>query len=257
MALQMSDAHRQFVQALLARGIVERPEAGKLHQWCCERHHVYYAHDKLDDFINVVNIQLQPLSMEIRKGLAEEDGRPCYALVNLAETDITKLACDYTESELELFKKTMDLIVLSGNGFASSTEILNLADQLKPKKMKKMEAEQVLQTWVQEKWLLEKEGEYTLHTRSILELEPYILRHYPDSARKCHVCHRLCIQGQLCEDCGITLHLPCLAKYFRAQAEPRCPQCKQFWPHHIPATGSAGSSLAQRSERSSSALRRH
>lgn len=44
---------------------------------------------------------------------------------------------------------------MSGNGFASSTEILNLADQLKPKKMKKMEVEQVLQQLVQKKWLCE------------------------------------------------------------------------------------------------------
>lgn len=49
----------------------------------------------------------------------------------------------------------MDLIVLSENGFASSTEVLNLADQLKPKKMRKREAEQVLQRLVQDKWLSE------------------------------------------------------------------------------------------------------
>lgn len=45
--------------------------------------------------------------------------------------------------------------MLSSNGFASSTEILNLADQLKPKKMKKVEAELVLQRLVQDKWLSE------------------------------------------------------------------------------------------------------
>lgn len=33
------------------------------------------------------------------------------------------------------------------------------------------------------------------------------------------------------------MHLPCLTKYFRAQTEPRCPQCKQFWPHRIPGKG--------------------
>ncbi|ETE66791.1 Non-structural maintenance of chromosomes element 1-like protein, partial [Ophiophagus hannah] len=88
----------------------------------------------------------------------------------------------------------LDLILMSRNGFASSTEILNLADQLKPKKMKKMEVEQVLQQLVQKKWLCEKEGEYTLHIRSILELEQYIFRHYPESARKCHICHSLSVQ---------------------------------------------------------------
>ncbi|XP_033023562.1 non-structural maintenance of chromosomes element 1 homolog isoform X1 [Lacerta agilis] len=242
MATQLNDAHRQFLQALLTLGFVERPEAAKLHQLCCQLHKVYYAPDKLDDFINTLKVQLQPLSLEIRKGVSEENGRTYYALVNLAETEVTLMASDYSENELELFKKTMDLIVLSSNGFASSTEILNLADQLKPKKMKKMEAEQVLQRLVQDKWLSEKEGEYTLHLRCVLELEQYILRHYQDSARKCHVCHSLSIQSQVCEDCGIAMHLPCLAKYFQAQREPRCPNCKQFWPHQIPEINLPGPS---------------
>lgn len=49
----------------------------------------------------------------------------------------------------------MDLIILSENGFASSTDILNLADQLKTKKMKKKEAEQVLKVFMEDKWLSE------------------------------------------------------------------------------------------------------
>lgn len=44
---------------------------------------------------------------------------------------------------------------------------------------------------------LQKEGEYTLHTRGILELEQYILRHYPDSAHKCHICCSLAIQVRM------------------------------------------------------------
>ncbi|XP_077775282.1 non-structural maintenance of chromosomes element 1 homolog isoform X2 [Podarcis muralis] len=199
----LNDAHRQFLQAFLTLGFVERPEAAKLHQLYCQLHKVHYVPDKLDDFINTLNGQLQPLSLEIRKGVSEENGRTYYALVNLAETEITLMASDYSENELELFKKTMDLIVLSSNGFASSTEILNLADQLKPKKMKKVEAELVLQRLVQDKWLSE---------------------------------------SQVCEDCGITMHLPCLAKYFQAQREPRCPNCKQFWPHQIPEINLPGPS---------------
>ncbi|XP_013918995.1 PREDICTED: non-structural maintenance of chromosomes element 1 homolog isoform X2 [Thamnophis sirtalis] len=234
MAAALSDAHRRFLQALLARGVVEAAEAERLRRLCCQRHPAPGGSEQLDDFVGALNEQLQPLSMEIRKGSAEDSGRTYVALVNLAETNITKMASDFSESELELFKKTLDLILLSGNGFASSTEILNLADQLKPKKMKKMEVEQVLQQLVQKKWLCEKEGEYTLHVRSILELEQYIFRHYPESARKCHICHSLSVQSQVCEDCGIVLHCSCLSKYFQTQPEPRCPHCKQFWPHRIP-----------------------
>ncbi|XP_010019843.1 PREDICTED: LOW QUALITY PROTEIN: non-structural maintenance of chromosomes element 1 homolog [Nestor notabilis] len=234
MAAQMTDAHRQFLQVLMSHGIMEGSEARKLHRHCCEVHKVYYAHDKLADFISTINRHLQHLFMQIRKGMSEDDGRAHYALVNLAETEITKMASDYTENELELFRKTMDLIILSENGFASSTDILNLADQLKTKKMKKKEAEQVLKVFVEDKWLSERNGEFTLHTRCIIEMEQFILSNYQDVARKCNICHSLAIQSQVCESCGIGMHLPCIRKYFRAQTEPRCPQCNDFWTCDIP-----------------------
>ncbi|XP_064529616.1 non-structural maintenance of chromosomes element 1 homolog isoform X2 [Pseudopipra pipra] len=234
MAAQMTDAHRRFLQVLMSKGITEGSEARKLHHHCCETDKVYYAHDKLDDFISTINRHLQPLFMQVRKGMSEEDGRAHYAVVNLAETEITKMASDYTEIELELFRKTMDLIILSENGFASSTDILNLADKLKTKKMKKKEAEQVLKVFVEDKWLSEKNGEYTLHTRCIIEMEQYILSNYQDMARKCNICHSLAVQSQVCESCGIGMHLPCVRKYFKAQTEPRCPKCNEFWSCDIP-----------------------
>uniref|UniRef100_A0A8B9PJF3 Non-structural maintenance of chromosomes element 1 homolog n=1 Tax=Apteryx owenii TaxID=8824 RepID=A0A8B9PJF3_APTOW len=249
MAAQMTDSHRRFLQVLMSHGIMEGSEARKLHRHCCEIHKVYYAHDKLDDFINTINIHLQPLFMQIRKGMSEDDGRVRYALVNLAETEITKMASDYTENELELFRKTMDLIILSENGFASSTEILNFADQLKTKKMKKKEAEQVLKLFVEDKWLSERNGEYTLHTRCIMEMEQYILSSYQGVARKCNICHSLAIQSQVCETCGIGMHLPCVGKYFKAQTEPHCPHCNDFWPHEIPEVSRMDSQLSSKRER--------
>ncbi|XP_019368347.1 PREDICTED: non-structural maintenance of chromosomes element 1 homolog isoform X2 [Gavialis gangeticus] len=222
---------------------------------------VYYAHDKLDDFINVINTRLQPLFMQIRKGISEDDGRTYYALVNLAETEITKMASDYAENELELFRKTMDLIICSENGFASSTDILNLVDQLETKKMKKKEAEQVLKNLVQDKWLSQREGEYTLHTRCIMEMEQYILNNYRDVAKKCNICHSLAIQSQACKSCGLGMHLPCAGKYFKAQTEPRCPKCNNFWPHEIPEINCTDSHLpsnspGERRRASSSGTRR-
>ncbi|XP_074742345.1 non-structural maintenance of chromosomes element 1 homolog isoform X2 [Strix uralensis] len=147
------------------------------------------------------------------------------------------------------FKRQMDLIMLSENGFASSTDILNLADQLKTKKMKKKEAEQMLKVFVENKWLSERNGEYTLHTRCIIEMEQYILTNYPDTARKCNICHSLAIQSQVCESCGTGMHLPCVRKYFRAQTEPRCPQCNTTWSCDIPGTHPRDSQSPSRTRR--------
>ncbi|XP_043835596.1 non-structural maintenance of chromosomes element 1 homolog isoform X2 [Dromiciops gliroides] len=204
MASRMTDSHRRFLQVLMSNGIIDAPEARRLHRFFCEQHKVYYAHDKLDDFVGIINTYLRPLFMEIRKGRSEDDGKIFYAL--------------------------MDLIVESESGYASSTSILNLSDKLQSKKMRKKEVEQVLQMFVQDKWLSERNGEYTLHTRCIMELDQYICETYQD-AKKCNICHSIAIQGQSCETCGIKMHLPCVAKYFKSQPEPCCPHCNEVWPH--------------------------
>lgn len=48
-------------------------------------------------------------------------------------------------------------------------------------------------------------------------------------------------QGQSCETCGIRMHLPCVAKYFQSNSEPRCPNCNDYWPHEIPGWCPCGS----------------
>ncbi|KAM4602524.1 non-structural maintenance of chromosomes element 1 homolog [Polymixia lowei] len=236
MARPMGDSHRSFLQTMMANGIIDEPGARTLQRHCCETHNAHYAHDRLDEFIDVINSQLQPMFMQIRKGMSEEDGLQYYALVNMTETDITRMSSDYADNELELFRKTMDLIVGSENGMASSTDILNSADSLQSKKLKKSESEHLLSRLVLDKWLNEKRGDYTLSTRCIIEMDPYIRAMYQDQFKVCHICHNIAFQCQMCENptCGIKIHNPCVARYFKGRAEPRCPACDDFWPHEIP-----------------------
>lgn len=42
---------------------------------------VHYMHDKLDDFVAIINTNLQPVFMQIRKGTDENDGKKYYSLV--------------------------------------------------------------------------------------------------------------------------------------------------------------------------------
>ncbi|KAA0705442.1 Non-structural maintenance of chromosomes element 1 -like protein [Triplophysa tibetana] len=236
MSRPMGDSHRRFLQSMMSNGIIGASQAKALHKHCCETHGAHYAHDRLDEFIDVINTQLQPMFMNIRKGMSEEDGLQYYALVNMAETDVTRMASDYADNELELFRKTMDLIVDSESGSASSTDILNCADSLQTKKLKKKETEHVLNKFVQDKWLNEKHGEYTLSVRCIIEMEQYMRVIYQDLIKVCHVCHNIALQCQICENprCGIKMHLPCVARYFKGRSEPHCPACNDFWPHEIP-----------------------
>ncbi|KAJ7992444.1 hypothetical protein DPEC_G00278620 [Dallia pectoralis] len=247
MARPLGESHKRFLQTMMANGIVDGDKARVLHRLCCETHGAQYAPDKLDEFVEVINVQLQPMFMQIRKGMSEEDCLQHYALVNTAETDVTRMTTDYADNELELFTKTMELIVDSDNGTASSTDILNCADSLQTKKLKKKETEHVLNRLVQDKWLNEKQGEYSLSTRCIMEMEPYIRRIYQDRNIVCHICHNVALQCQLCENstCGIKIHTHCVARYFKGRTEPRCPSCEEFWPHEIPEVYRPPSSQSQ------------
>nr|DBA19443.1 TPA: hypothetical protein GDO54_015280 [Pyxicephalus adspersus] len=142
----------------------------------------------------------------------------------------------------------MDLIIDSDSGFASSTNILNLADHLQNKKMKKKEVEQLLQNFVQDKWLIEQDGEYSLHTRCIMEMEHYIQNTYQDLVKTCNICHNIAVQGQICENCGIKIHLTCVERYFRGQSGPRCPQCTEPWTQEIPRISQTSSEMPSTSQ---------
>ncbi|KAJ8253651.1 hypothetical protein COCON_G00202630 [Conger conger] len=227
----MTDHHRRFLQTMMSSGVMESSKANALYlNFCGDQS----APAQLDEFIDVINAQLQPMFMNIRKGTSEDNGLEYYALVNMAETDITRMSSDYADNELELFRKTMDLIVESERGAASSTDILNCGDRLQTKKMKKKDVENVLDRLVHDKWLNEKHGEYTLSTRCVIEMEPYIRNMYQDLVKPCAMCHSLAFQSQTCESCDVRIHLPCAAKYFKNHADPQCPSCKEYWPHDIP-----------------------
>ncbi|KAJ4923134.1 hypothetical protein JOQ06_016474 [Pogonophryne albipinna] len=191
----MGDSHRRFLQTMMANGIVDEQGARKLIAHCCEASNTQHNPDKLDDFIETINLKLQPMFMHITKGMSEDSGHQFYALVNMAETDVTRMSSDYADNELELFRKTMDLIVCSEKGNASSTDILNSADTMTTKKLKKSETEHLLNRLVHDKWLNEKRGEYTLSTRCIIEMEPYIRTMYQDQVKVCHICRNIAFQG--------------------------------------------------------------
>ncbi|KAM9818385.1 non-structural maintenance of chromosomes element 1 homolog isoform 1-T1 [Syngnathus typhle] len=227
----MDDRHRRFLQTLMRIGIVDEANAKQLLHHCCST-----QNNQLDDFIDTINTTLEPMFMQIRKGMCEESGVQHYALVNMIETDATTMTTDYAVHELEIFRKVMDLIVDSETGRVYSTEILNCAKSL-TKKTKKRDTEELLNRLVQDNWLIEKNGEYCLSTRCIIEMEQYIRTMYQDQVKVCRICRNIAFQSQICENptCGINIHNPCVARFFRGATEPRCPACNDVWPHRIPA----------------------
>lgn len=53
---------------------------------------VQCAADRLDEFIETINLKLQPMFMQIRKGMSEENGHQCYALVSVFPCSVGRVS---------------------------------------------------------------------------------------------------------------------------------------------------------------------
>ncbi|XP_041358755.1 non-structural maintenance of chromosomes element 1 homolog [Gigantopelta aegis] len=236
----MRPSHQMFLQTFMSRGILDAKEVKLMYKQCCEQFQEHYSDNEeerrrvLAEFVRTINSNLHPLHMEIKKGVNEDDGSNYYGLVSISESQITKLASDYTPNELEFFKKIVGLIVEADEGSISSIEALNQTEKLE-KKISKNDAQDLLEKLQLEKWLSLTRGRVSLATRAILELEQYIKDVYPDTAKMCNLCKKLCLKGQGCEECGTKFHLHCASRFFR-QDEAHCPGegCGVAWVHEIP-----------------------
>ncbi|XP_041484345.1 non-structural maintenance of chromosomes element 1 homolog [Lytechinus variegatus] len=217
----MKDEHKLMIQILMSRGLVGERELKDIYKTIQQRCEVRDS-PTLNEFKNLINKKLREVSMEIRQKPDEDTGEQKYALVQTMESDLGKLTTDYLPQQLELFKKTVGLIMDSPEGMASSTDILNL----KLERLTKQDAQETLNKFVKEQWLNQDEGYVWMTGRSIMELEMYLRKTYqPD---KCSHCKDMVIKGQVCTQCEIKLHGYCLDRLFTDRRRV-CPNCSQHW----------------------------
>ncbi|XP_050400332.1 non-structural maintenance of chromosomes element 1 homolog [Patella vulgata] len=251
---ELRDSHRLFLQSFMSRSVLDAKEVKTLYKSCCEKFNEEYITQEderrlqLAEFVIVINNSIKPFHMEIKKGLSEDNGTNCYCLVSTSDTAITKMASDYTATELEYFKKLIELVVESDVGYIGSVEALNLTESLtNTKKMSKTDAENLLKRMKADRWLILNEGQVSLSTRTILELDMYITDTYPEAAKICELCKKLCLKGQMCEECGVKLHVHCASRIFSKQNQRKClgQRCNAEWVHEIPSKDVPASQLVQ------------
>lgn len=247
----MQDAHRHFLQQFIYCGIMKGKEVRESHKKAVESVGGVYSEGNLVLFVKTVNDSIRTFHLEIKKAVDEVTRAQYYVLVNKAETAVTRCSSDFTANQLELFKKLIETIVASDDGFLSSTDALNLTDQLDGIKMKKTDAAKTLESFLDKKWINEFDGNYYLSPRSTAELEVYILQQY-DTAVKCHLCQRLCLHGQNCPECDVRLHVYCASRCFRAATDAVCPNasCHVQWPHDVLSLDNQDGHSPQQSQRS-------
>lgn len=230
----MQNEHRLFLQTFMYHGIMKGKEVKDSHKRAVEHFEGTYNESDLVHFVKTVNDNIRPFHLEIKKAMDEVTGSHFYILVNKAETSITRQSSDFSVNQLELFKKLISAVVESVDGLISSTDALNLSGQLEGVKMSKKDAAKLFESLKQKKWINEVDGSYYLGPRSVTELEAYILDEY-EAATKCHLCQKLCLHGQNCDQCDVRLHNFCAARCFRGARNAVCPreECRAMWRHAV------------------------
>nr|KAG5709536.1 hypothetical protein BaRGS_001586 [Batillaria attramentaria] len=147
-----------FLQAFMARGLLNSKEVKDLFRKSLELNDVQVPESEeerkrqLVKFIRTISDHVSPFHLDIRKGVSEDDGTNFYCLVNNVENHITKMASDYSSSELDFFKKLVEQIV-ENDGAIGSTAALNIVTQ--DKKLTKNDAQDLLLRLENDRWIMQ------------------------------------------------------------------------------------------------------
>ncbi|XP_037792835.1 non-structural maintenance of chromosomes element 1 homolog isoform X2 [Penaeus monodon] len=190
-----TNAHRLFLQILTSRRYLLGHEVQSTYKKCCAKFHV--TADNLLEFVKEINEELGQINLVIRKSIQEdyESDSQCFVLVNIFDSDVTRMNSTFTSQELALFRKVIEAIVQSEDGSILITEAINMAFNLK-QKMKIGESEALIDRLVQDGWLL---------------------------------------QGYSCTECDVKVHRQCGSKFWirNGSQSPSCPdpKCAAEWSH--------------------------
>jgi len=242
----MKRQHQAFLQGIMCKKMLPADEVKKLFLKCHKQANVEMPDflKTISSFITLINRSITPFGMKIHKGIEELYGKPFYVLVSEQETEITRMADNYSGVEIELFRKLVDLVVMSETGNTSSKNVLNLTSTLE-KHMTKSDAEKLLERFEEDMLITQVRGKVSLSTLSILELNRYFEVMYPESIVKCAMCKQMVLQGVNCPNCELKIHNHCAKRYWTS--EKKCPQCRVDWPidEEEPRTPSSTSSSDQ------------
>lgn len=223
------DAHRYFLQSIMQRGVVNDQECKVLLEKSCEMAGEDAEEHKIHSFMTLINKQIQPFHLEVRKGIDEDDGSDVYALISITDHDINHLAVGgyFSKAEIEIFHRIVDHVIASDEGTVSSTDVLNLTEDLPQKNISKSDVEVLLIKLMNQQWIGEKDGIIFLSPRTILELEPYLKSQFPDVIDYCSICKNMVLRGHRCSSCNCRIHNYCASTYFRgiSERDRKCPSC--------------------------------
>ncbi|KAJ3915764.1 Nse1 non-SMC component of SMC5-6 complex-domain-containing protein [Lentinula edodes] len=244
------DVQRLFLQAIFSRGILSENLAKVLWKKCVEAvkaadEHVEVSYSNTeeawDEFIQGVNTSLNDLDFEFKSIQDEVDSKRLFAMVNRKDDELAQVATDYNAVEIMYFKAIVEQIMLARNESFSVSSLAALREVSAGKdkmNLTKSQAEVLLGSFVANGWLLRsKRGRYSLSSRSLLELLPYIKSTYSEEMIECTICHEVLTKGVACkrDNCKARMHYHCFKAYRRRKSA--CPVCSLDWPQNVTDDG--------------------
>ncbi|KAF8201687.1 Nse1 non-SMC component of SMC5-6 complex-domain-containing protein [Pholiota molesta] len=237
-----ADVERLFLQAVLSRAVVSSDLAHVLWAKSIDAVNassngalkIQHSNDKQswDDFVSKINRSLDKLELEFRALHDELTGKEMYAIANRKGDEIAQMATDYTPIEIAFFKAIVERIMLAPHESYSISSMAALREPTSAKlNITKSQAEIILGSFVAKGWLLKsKKGRYSLSTRSILELLPYLKSTYPEEIIECTICLEIMTRGVGCftPNCKTRMHFHCFNTFRRRHNA--CPSCSKDWP---------------------------
>nr|KAJ3418680.1 Non-structural maintenance of chromosomes element 1 [Polyrhizophydium stewartii] len=224
-----------FLQGLMSRGVMPVDEATELLRRITEHEQVNEV--PLATFVGRINAELaQLIGLQVKRGMDPNTGVESIALVNTQSDELAKLSSAYTPTEVNFFKRMVQLMFTeSDNGNVpfelSPLRALRGATHLKPA-LSKQDAEAFIGRLEADGWLHNADGVLSLGVRGLLELNAYLKDEYPAYARDCSSCFQILTSRiTTCSNptCDVAMHWNCAANLFRNPVRKVCFKCFAQW----------------------------
>lgn len=230
----LTDAEQYLLQQFLNNSVLDQFNFKDLFRNILAKFNIKHniENDKLKElivkYLKSINEVIRNYSLEIKIGTCELTGITFYCLVRQYDSSsIGLLSQLYSQNELKLFKKILNLIIESDEGIIEINSIINcLFEDASIAKMTNKEIREIIDKFIADYWLiLVTSSKIALHSRTIIELSQYFTEVYgTQSVINCQLCKEIVIVGVQCETCSIKLHRHCAKKYFQKSTD--CPSCK-------------------------------
>eukprot|EP00041_Stephanoeca_diplocostata_P012778 m.215167 g.215167 ORF g.215167 m.215167 type:complete len:302 (-) comp19084_c0_seq1:1111-2016(-) len=266
--MSVTDAHRLFLQVLMAQSAVEAENAINIAQECSAATESGNDLSKSDflAFIRAINDGLKTVAMKIGQVKSQVTGDTYFAVVNQVGDSIAERATIH-KAYTDYIRLLIETITFGQpDGTISRNDALHLRIELKGPVKGLYEINTLLDTLAEDLWLEKIPAEkFTLGPRSILELPVFLKDSHASrvaagddiqAIADCAFCKNMCVYGHRCHSCDTRSCFPCLKKAFPNSSTLECPNdsCREPWdkPHEIQSNVESVATAAVASADSSS-----